>query len=114
MSELQQYIERHRAEDEEFRYEYDRLGPLNDAIAQTIRYRHERGLTQAQLAKRMGKKQPAIARFESGRVWPSLAFLQDLAEALNVRLVMRLEPKDEGREAARVAEKKASYSDEAR
>ena len=94
----------------ETRREYERLGPLYDAISQAITYRHARGFTQEQLAAKMGKQQPAIARFESGRVWPSLAFLQDLAEALDVRLVMRLEPKEKAQQAPRVAEAKAGYS----
>jgi transcriptional regulator with XRE-family HTH domain len=99
--------------DPETRAEYERLGPLYDAISQAIKHRRARGLTQEQLASMMGKQQPAIARFESGRVWPSLAFLQDLAEALDLRLVMRLEPKDEPERSARVAETKATYSTKA-
>jgi transcriptional regulator with XRE-family HTH domain len=110
MSELQKYVDRHLAEDPEFRHEYERLGPLYDSIAQAIRYRHMRGMTQEQLAQKMGKQQPAIARFESGRVWPSLAFLQDLAEALDVRIVLKLEPRGEAQQATKVAEEKAPYS----
>jgi len=70
-------------------------------------YRHVRGLTQEQLAAKMGKQQPAIARFESGRVWPSLSFLQELAEALDLRLIMRLEPKGNAKRSKKVAEAKA-------
>ncbi len=98
-------------EDPETRREYDRLGPLYDAITQVIAYRHSRGLTQEQLAQKMGKQQPAIARFESGRVWPSLSFLQDLADALDLKLIMRLEPKDDGQRVM-VAEAKTAYSTE--
>ena len=96
-------------EDPETRREYDRLGPLYDSITQVIRHRHSLGLTQEQLAQRMGKQQPAIARFESGRVWPSLAFLQDLADALDLRLIVRLEPKDGARRSGMVAEAKSEY-----
>jgi transcriptional regulator with XRE-family HTH domain len=109
MSEWRRHLDRQLAKDPEFRREYERLGPLYDAIKATLRYRQERGLTQAQLAERMGKKQPAIARFESGRVWPSLEFLQNLAEAMDARLVMRFEPKEEAKRATRVAEAKAPY-----
>jgi transcriptional regulator with XRE-family HTH domain len=97
-------------EDPETRREYERLGPLYDAISQAITFRRARGLTQEQLAQKMGKQQPAIARFESGRVWPSLSFLQDLAEALDLRLIMRLEPKGNARRSKRVAEAPTSYS----
>jgi transcriptional regulator with XRE-family HTH domain len=99
-------------EDPETRREYERLGPLYDAITQVIAYRHSRGLTQEQLAQRMGKQQPAIARFESGRVSPSLSFLQDLAEALDLTLILRLEPKEEAQQSVMVAEAKEAYATE--
>jgi len=110
MSEWQRFVERQLAEDPELKREYDRLGPLYGAISQAINFRHLRGLTQEQLAHKMGKQQPAIARFEAGRVWPSLAFLQDLAEALDVRIVLKLEPREEAQQATKVAEEKAAYS----
>ncbi|MEX0935246.1 MAG: helix-turn-helix domain-containing protein [Candidatus Paceibacterota bacterium] len=50
------------------------------------------GLSQAELAKKMGTKQPSIARAESGNTLPSLSFLQKMAEAIGTRLV---EPKFE-------------------
>ncbi len=37
----------------------------------------------------MGKQQPAIARLESGRVSPSIAFLEEVAEALDAKLIVR-------------------------
>ena len=63
-------------------------------------------LSQEQLAQKMGRQQPAIARLEGARVLPSLAFLQDLAEALDARLTVRLEPK-EGLDDEAVASAKA-------
>jgi ribosome-binding protein aMBF1 (putative translation factor) len=48
------------------------------------------GLTQEQLARRMGTKQSAIARLESGRILPSIPTLKKLAEATESRLVVRL------------------------
>ena len=109
MSELQEFVARHLAEDPEFRREYERLGPLYDAISQAITFRRARGLTQEQLAAKMGKQQPAIARFESGRVWPSLAFLQDLAQALDLQVSVRLEPKSGAGRSTRVAEPNSQY-----
>jgi transcriptional regulator with XRE-family HTH domain len=41
----------------------------------------------------MDKQQPAIARLENANVQPSIAFLQQVADALDLRLVVRLEPK---------------------
>lgn len=50
------------------------------------------GLSQSQLAELVGTKQPAIARLESGRVTPRIDLLQKIAKALNMRLVIKLEP----------------------
>lgn len=47
-------------------------------------------VTQAEIAKRAGTTQSAIARFESGRTSPTLAFMQKLSEALGKRLEVRL------------------------
>lgn len=45
------------------------------------------GLTQKELAKRMKTKQPSIARVESGKMLPSLEFLDKLAKAIGTSLV---------------------------
>lgn len=58
---------------------------------EVARLRRLRGLSQAELAQRIGTKQPAIARIEQGHV-PSLRTLMRIAEALQARLVVRLEP----------------------
>src|SRR3546814_18756212 len=50
--------------DQEVRAEYDRLGPIYEVVGALIDARHEVGLTQAQLAKRMGPTQPVVARME--------------------------------------------------
>jgi len=45
------------------------------------------GLTQSQLAKKVGTKQPSVARIEKGSGLPSLSFLLKIAHALNTHLV---------------------------
>lgn len=73
------------------RAEYERIereeGPMLDAILQA---RREAGLTQAQVAERMGTKAPAVARLEaaliSGSPSPSLATLRKYAAALGKRV----------------------------
>src|SRR6266852_1922169 len=72
--------------------EYDRLGPRYQIITDVLRLRELRGMTQLQLAEKMGKQQPAISRLEGGGVSPSLTFLQELASALDAKLTVRLEP----------------------
>jgi transcriptional regulator with XRE-family HTH domain len=46
------------------------------------------GLTQGQLAHRVGRSQSAIARWESGRVQPSLETLRDLVRACRLELTL--------------------------
>ena len=77
----------------EARCEYERLGPTYQIIADVLRLQHLRGLSYEELAAKMGKKPSVIARLELGNANPSLAFLQELAEALDAKLTIRLEPK---------------------
>jgi len=64
---------------------------VNAHIAQLIYdARVAAGLTQAQLAKRIGTKQPVIARLEDADYHGhSLSVLQGIAEALDRRLELR-------------------------
>jgi transcriptional regulator with XRE-family HTH domain len=57
-----------------------------------LRARSEQGLTQAEVAERIGTTQSAVARMESGRGKhsPSLATLSRYAEALGCKLEVRL------------------------
>ena len=48
------------------------------------------GLTQKELARRAGTSQPAIARWESGAVQPSLERLRDLIRACGLELTYGL------------------------
>lgn len=51
-----------------------------------IKARIEKGLTQAEVAKRMKTKQSVISRVENARTVPSLSFLKRLAQVLNASL----------------------------
>jgi transcriptional regulator with XRE-family HTH domain len=53
------------------------------------------GLTQQQLARRAGSSQPAIARWESGAVQPSLERLRDLIRACGFELTYGLATYDD-------------------
>lgn len=72
--------------DKEVNKHYDQLGPEFAVIELMIEKRMKRGLTQADLAKKVGTKQSAISRFESGMYNPTLTFLNKVADALNVKL----------------------------
>lgn len=81
-------------EDPEFRAEFERIErdemPMLDAI---LKARREAGMTQADVAERMGTKAPAVARLESalvsGKHSPSLATLRKYAAAMGKRLEVR-------------------------
>jgi len=69
--------------DPQVKKEYDLLGPRYQIINQLIQARIKKGLTQKEIATRMGTKQSALARFESGNSNPTLKFIQKLAKALD-------------------------------
>jgi len=76
--------------DPEIKAEYDRLGPEYEIIEAIIRKRLERGMSQKQLADKMGTKQSALSRLESGTYNPSLAFLKKVATALGTSVHISL------------------------
>ncbi|MGH7857652.1 MAG: helix-turn-helix domain-containing protein [Candidatus Binatia bacterium] len=55
--------------------------------------RRRAGLTQREVAERMGTTQSAVSRVESGRVAPSLDFLDRYARAIGTRLAVELGPR---------------------
>ncbi|MBS7349509.1 MAG: helix-turn-helix transcriptional regulator [Comamonas sp.] len=59
---------------------------------QLIQTRIQSGLSQQELANRMGTSQSAIARLESGRTMPSMRTLAKFAEATNSRLQVLFQP----------------------
>jgi transcriptional regulator with XRE-family HTH domain len=61
--------------------EYDRLGPAFVVAEAVVRARKAAGLTQAQLAERMGAAQPFIARIESAKTIPSISTMVRIASA---------------------------------
>ncbi len=72
--------------DEGIKKNYDELGPEFAIVEKLIERRIRKGFTQAELAKKVGTKQSAISRFESGSYNPSVGFLYKLAEALGAKL----------------------------
>ncbi len=69
-----------------FKRAYDDLELEFKIIDAIIAQRIKDGVTQEELAKKVGTKQSAIARFESGRYNPSLIFINKLSQALDLRL----------------------------
>lgn len=69
----------------EVREAYEALTPEFEVARALIAARVEAGLTQAQVAERMGTTQSVIARLEGGRSLPSLKTLYRYADATGTR-----------------------------
>ena len=76
--------------DPEFMKEYDALEEEFALASALIQARAD--LSQAELARRMGTSQSAIARLESGRSRPSTRTLRKFAEATGMKLRFVFEP----------------------
>jgi predicted transcriptional regulator len=76
--------------DPEVRREYEALAPEFEISAELLRARLRAGLSQAELAERMGTSQSSIARLESGQTLPSTKTLLRFAEATRSRIQVRL------------------------
>lgn len=77
--------------DPEFRAEYERLAPYEELARMVIMRRAALGLTQAELAARMGTTASAVSRIESGQRATNAQTLKKLAEAFGVRAVFGFE-----------------------
>ena len=73
--------------DEEFRKAYFSKDLKYNIGQMVLEARMIKGVTQGELAKEMGTKQPSIARVENGITLPSLNFLAKMASALGTFLV---------------------------
>lgn len=78
--------------DSKYRRAYDALEEEFALAAAMVEARARAGLTQGQLAKRMGTTQPVVARIESGRVRPSTRTLERYAQATGSRLQITFVP----------------------
>ena len=76
----------------ETRAEYDALATEFETARELIAARTLAGLTQSDVAQRMGTTQSVIARLESGKRAPSLRTVQRFAKAVGARAVVRIEP----------------------
>jgi ribosome-binding protein aMBF1 (putative translation factor) len=70
--------------------EYDALAPEFEIAAELLRARLRAGLSQAELAARMGTSQSTIARLEGGQTLPSTKTLLRYAEATGSKFHVRL------------------------
>jgi transcriptional regulator with XRE-family HTH domain len=73
---------------------YEEMSPEFSLLRQMLKARQRAGLSQAQIARRMGTKAPAVTRLESslssGRHSPSVATLRRYARAVGCELEVNL------------------------
>lgn len=78
--------------DAEYRQENERTQLANDVAIKVIQFRVANGLSQADLARRLGMRQPNVARLESGDHEPSLKTLALLANVLDQDFSVDVKP----------------------
>lgn len=74
-----------------YRRAYEALEDEFALATAMVEARSRAGLTQHELAERMGTTQPAVARLESGRALPSTRTLERYARATGTRLKVTFE-----------------------
>jgi transcriptional regulator with XRE-family HTH domain len=72
--------------------EFESVRPEYEVLDEFLKIRAAKGLTQSQIAEKIGTTQSVIARLESGKSKhsPSIATLSRYAEALDYQLEIRL------------------------
>lgn len=88
-----------KLKDPGFKKEYESLEDEFALARELLRARIAANMTQAQVAKKMGTSQSAIARLESGKVG-SFTSLKKYAEATGAKIEFRLVAKEEPSRAA--------------
>lgn len=84
-------LEKELLSDPKVKKEYDKLAPRFAVVSQLIAARIKKGMTQKQLADKLGTKQSAIARLEGGNINPSLDFLEKMADVMGYKLTIQIQ-----------------------
>ena len=64
--------------------------------------RHARGLTQEQLAEKLGVSNKTVSKWENGKSMPDYSIIQKLCEALHITLAELMDGEDAAEESVRV------------
>ena len=83
-------LKRELLKNKEVLAQYKKLQPRYHLISQLLEARLRSGFTQETLAKKIGTKQEAIARLESGHVNPTIGFLEKITQALGSKLIIQV------------------------
>jgi DNA-binding XRE family transcriptional regulator len=84
------YIKASRADSPARRRGYDKAGRAIRIASEIRSLREKKGLSQRELAERVGTTQSAIARLEAGNVSPSLPTLDKIAAALDAEVSLAI------------------------
>ncbi len=91
MKDFQAFKRQQLAQKPSLKKAYDDLAPQYELAAQAIEARLKTGLSQADMAKKVGTGQSSIARLESGEYNPSIKFLAKVAKATGTKLAVKFE-----------------------
>lgn len=102
MSEVERMIAEWKTEHPELAQEFERGYEAFRLGAMLQLAREDAGMTQEQVAQRLGTKKSAISRIENSAGDMRLSTLQRYAEAVGRELVLELRPKEDGKKVALV------------
>lgn len=83
-------LEKELLSDPATKKEFDKLAPRYALISKLIAARLKKGMTQKDVADKIGTKQSAIARLEAGNINPTIDFLEKVALVLGTKLTIQL------------------------
>ena len=83
MSDFRNFLKENLENDPEFKEIWEKNIQKRELVKTIIALRIKEHLTQEDLAEKMGTRQSAISRLESGKYNPSVDFLFRMAKALN-------------------------------
>jgi transcriptional regulator with XRE-family HTH domain len=89
-----------RLRSEAARTGYERARRTFELGDRVRRLRETKGMSQSELARRIGSTQPAVARLEAGGVAPKVETLERIAAALGMELVVDFAGPPSGRRRA--------------
>lgn len=89
---FEQLLAEEQARDPEFRAEWQRLAPAREFSDVLMRYRIDEGLSQREMAKRLGVSQPRVAKLESGEHNPSIDSIINVVSRLGIEFAIGIVP----------------------
>ncbi|HEY2195980.1 MAG TPA: helix-turn-helix transcriptional regulator [Actinomycetospora sp.] len=85
-------VHREVLDEPEYRREYERTAFAHAVASRIVEFRAAEGLSQSALARKLGMKQPAIARLEGGDHEPALTTLSRIARGLGIEFHIHITP----------------------